>query len=579
MRKILIALAAIVLAVSCQKDDVNKIFYSGVNTDDVPEGSVFDGVYLDNPVHISNSMSAEYQAPFAILNAQAKGNDYCGRVYYGTMDEDAHEVLQALNEDEVVIIMEPNIDVIQPWLIENGYDIDLSDVRGNVLLAYTGRGEFYVINRWLKDDRLGSLNGLSTWLNQREKAKKERKNRKDNGSQEVTDLFDVTHAGFTYNFEEEDYEVAHISCSDADYLSGSGNVCVSYDVYPVHAFEGQTSSGDYYYVKMRSQVNSNGMYTPTKKCSHGGVWVHKQGFWLKEYGLSTTMVDEDGTQVGQFPFDGWPQPKTTQGSTSYSYTSGLEWNIGGGVTGGASKKDGAEFNVSVSGGVSVSNSTTETREVGDIAISNNSTQNEASYNYMLMNLPNDDNIRNWDGHPNIMAIGGCEMSQGFIFYVPNVPDASTKKFKLRISITKLLYQCHKDQSSCMNYDLYNVDLTKQVNKPTVLDLPQPNRTKTGLVKITHDAAGFGNYMFTTTASDGVNTYVLNGSSSYGVGTTISRYLPVGTYTFTTLLGNQYNTAQPYQSPLLTLNMADSLVLNTGAFSEATPNKARKTTRR
>ena len=565
MKKIFFAVLALLLMASCQKDDTNTIYYPGQNSYSVPEGSIFDGVYLEHPLYVASSVSPEFQESFTTLNAHAKSNDYCGRVYYGSMNDNANEVLRSLEEDEVVIIVEPNIDIIQPWLQANGYDEDLTSVRGNVLLAYTGKGEFYVINRWIEGDILGSLNGLATWLNQREQAKKKKQDMAKDATPQVTDLFDYLHNGFTYNYGVSNYEVASISCSDADYLSGTGNVVVTYDVYPVHCFDGQQGAGDYYYVKLRTQVNSAGMYTPTTRCGHGGVWVHKQGFWLKEFGIATKLLD-GSTIVGQFPVDGFPQPGTTQGSTSYSYTSGLTWNIGGSLTGGYSKEKKGFGELSINGGVSVSNSTTETRVVGDISISNNSTLNEAKYRYTLMNLPDEDNIRNWDNSPNAMAIGGCEMYQGFIIYVPSsvASDTSTKEFLLSVTIDRLLYQCQKDQSSCCNHRMYNVDVTNQVNTPHVMPLGLPNRIKTGLVSITHDDVTKGNYMFTVTASDGTNTYTLNEGTSIPRGQTLRRYIPIGSYTFSVSLGNQANNTTTYTSLLETLNVADSIHLHTGA---------------
>lgn len=115
-------------------------------------------------------------------------------------------------------------------------------------------------------------------------------------------------------------------------VEGEGEVTLRHSIYPLYAFEQNSSNGDYYIVKSEVSVANEKMYKGyvshllQDEKQRLKTTTHVCGFYMREVRVYYELVDKDGKTVGEFPVGHSPTPLTTIGSTTY--TSGFSWSLG-----------------------------------------------------------------------------------------------------------------------------------------------------------------------------------------------------------------------------------------------------------
>jgi hypothetical protein len=186
--------------------------------------------------------------------------------------------------------------------------------------------------------------------------------------------------------------VADRKTSKADWIDANGSVVVKYTVYSAYVFEGNKQPGDYYIVKMELTVRNGSVFSSFKK-KHGLITHWGAGYYMKQFDLSSAMVDPSeytfkadddretiewkyknlqdianymmlnrkvhkDVMVPGISFYSNPSPGTTIGSTSY--TSGINIGLNGSLSAGTVSSAGLAF--------SASHSKSETVTISDITI-------------------------------------------------------------------------------------------------------------------------------------------------------------------------------------------------------------------
>jgi hypothetical protein len=120
-------------------------------------------------------------------------------------------------------------------------------------------------------------------------------------------------------------ELAHVALSDADKLTKSGTIQVVTTAYPIHAFDDQASSGDYYLMHQEVTIPNSSWYKGKWTNKHGGVSVRLCAYFMKYFRISNTLTTPLTGTVALTP-----SPTTTVGQTSY--TSGVSWHVDAATT-------------------------------------------------------------------------------------------------------------------------------------------------------------------------------------------------------------------------------------------------------
>lgn len=219
------------------------------------------------------------------------------------------------------------------------------------------------------------------------------------------------------NYNLELY-VHHVALSGKDYIKGPYSVSVNYKYKPIYVFADQNyNPGDYYlfdasYVSETGKIFQGNDFTH----KHGGITVHICGAFLRELNV-LTYIDGDGNNP-KFIAGSEPIPESDINTKNYSNTRG--WNIGGGVTGGYSKKDGASISASFDWGVSNSNTVSYT--VSDLGVRNNTyTDYEGhgaapAWTFLGQNLPGPKGDKGFNGNTPEIARSTGTFHTSWVWY-------------------------------------------------------------------------------------------------------------------------------------------------------------------
>ena len=223
-------------------------------------------------------------------------------------------------------------------------------------------------------------------------------------------------------------------------FNGKAPVTVSYDVYPIHVYEGENGAGDYYFMDMTANVANDKMFQGKNAFWTGGcpVYLRWCGAYAKTFKVSSTLVNNDNNeQVAgvSFPAEGFPFPETIIKTTNYSKTK--SFNIGTGVSGnlGGKKGKGPKGGGSVSVNAGWSWSDTKSWSVKDVDVENRTANSSAAWALTFNELPyfqfSEDkgfNLGNSRAYRSSMQLHGS-----WVWYIPDMPDDTEAK-PLRVKV-------------------------------------------------------------------------------------------------------------------------------------------------
>lgn len=179
--------------------------------------------------------------------------------------------------------------------------------------------------------------------------------------------------------------VADRKTGKADWINATGSVVVRYTIYSAYVFEGNRQPGDYYIVKTDLTVRNGSVFSSFKK-KHGLITHWGAGYYMKQFDLSSAMIDpskysvkadddretmerkrKELVDMGHYMmssrkvhkdlivpgiyFFSNPSPGTTIGSATY--TSGIDIGINGSLSAGTGGMGALGFSASYSSSESV----------------------------------------------------------------------------------------------------------------------------------------------------------------------------------------------------------------------------------
>jgi hypothetical protein len=472
MRQFYISLIVVITALSsCAKDNHNEPADEGPGTY-FPPSSVIDKATVNHNTvmlgSLSNNYVSAFKKRFTKISATINNETYVLITPSQLLDNVKDGVLDVYNRGGIVIVVNPNIEVLNEWLNQQNINLTFSSENKQALVAFCNNDLYLLQDFDNSEDVAEKLNALVEWTNQTFHP--------DifdpvYPNSDIRKLIDAQSITFTYPFTIRHKE-AHVVASNPDSLVRSGMITLKYEIFPLYAFQDQNGNGDYYIVTASIKANNNTMYAGRYTSKHGWVSVRLCGFYMKELNMKSTLKASSGQAAITFPLSYTPTPKTTQGATSYS--NGFSWNLGADVSVGADLK-GPRGSVTVKGGVSFSNN--ESKQIQDIDIANNSSSEDAVFKYIANNLPKMSGLSITD--PPEIAVSGAEFVQSWVWRVPSTKDYTTTKFTLSSTASVTYGSCHFISTAA---DYYQTD--HQVTTSSFFaELTAPSRIPTGKLVI------------------------------------------------------------------------------------------------
>lgn len=487
-------LALALFPVSCSKDSPDYGDEVIIKGDYREPSSIADGEKISFPAWVSESLAKDFsdavkgrlkEAASSADNAQVIVTDMAG---YSGLN---------VREDCIVIVYKPSKSLLGQLGEEPGNILCVAfrqGKAGNCVVSSPAEG--------LEVDEC--LNGLVAWVN--------------NTLQNTTGNFDPSSfweesSLYTTYTDKVSEEITKVKASKHDYLEGEFAVDVQLKVTPMHGFKSSESEAmDYYLMTSTVSVASGKMYTGNFSKMHGGVNARICGFYLKSLSSNIYILNTSGAPVGRFVQV--PTPETVVGSSSY--TTGWNFSIGGGITGGTSPM------ISSSTGFSISSSTSRT--VSDCDVLSRHEGSTVGYDYVINNLPRFKSNKITD--PPLVSTSTINFYSQWVWAVPAEDHDVKTKYRVAIDLYNLVYGASYFYTGSIDYH----DLEFAQKKYSVIkDLPLPNRSPTGKFELTNSEDG----TFITNVRLYNKSYPETGSykdeSVYGYGSTCSLFLTTGDY--------------------------------------------------
>ena len=437
-----------------------------------------------------------------------------------------------VRKDCIVIVCKPSSSVLDQLGVEAG---------DYLCVAFQqGRASLCVVNRPSEGmDVDECLNGLVSWVNSTL--------RNSTGNFDESSFWEESSL-YTTHSDHVREKITNVVASGHDYLEGEYSIDVQLKVTPMHGFKVSDSEAmDYYLVSSTVSIASGKMYTGNFSKKHGAVNARICGFYLKSLSSNFTIINTSGSPVGRFVQV--PSPETVIGSTSY--TTGWNFSIGGGITGGTSPL------ISSTTGFSISSSTSRT--ISDCDVLSRHEGPTVGYDYVINNLPRfkSNKITN----PPLVSTSTISFYSQWVWAVPAGDYDVKTKYRVKIDLYNLVYGASYFYSGSVNY--HDLEFVQKQHSVT-LDLPMPNRAPTGKFDLTNTEEG----TFMTNVKLYNKSYPETGGyhdeSIYGQGNTCSMFLVAGDYELQCdIKGTDGKTKTRKYSGLIRVTTGGTVKLSTG----------------
>ena len=478
------------------------------------------------------------------------------------------EIVTVYENGGIIVVVQPETAVANDFFEQIGWIYELDETKKE-LYAFS-RDHQYILDEVCDEVTINEhLNEFVSWVN---------KNLKPillsppgSGETAIDKLIAAQSITHTYSYSLETLE-AQMKWSKPDSIKGDGNFTATYSIYPLYAFEGQPTTGDFYIVSAEYTAHNTKMCNkdpekyPLHKWEqpHGAFDCHLCGFFLTRFSVETNLLSEGKAVVGSFPTGYTPTPQTTQGSTTYS--SGMSWNLGADVAVGTKNFSTIDGSVTFKGGVTFSNS--QTRTVSDVDIMNQSSDNQVIYSYKVNNLPT--HVKGHVSDPPLVSVANATLYSSWIWRVAETKDRSDQAFYISTKPSLTYGSCHLYTSAAdyheSRFDINFSDMDVQRTK-----LTPPNRIPTGLLEInnTFEVAYMNEIVIKN--EQGEVVYNSAGKGSISIGNAFLRYFPTGKYTVEFKAGNNHSSLKKYvlSKGYITIERGETLSLNSAFdFEEA-----------
>lgn len=478
------------------------------------------------------------------------------------------EIVTVYENGGIIVIVQPETAVANDWFEQIGWIYELDETKKE-LYAFN-RDHQYILDEVSEGVTINEhLNEFVSWVNKN--LEPIQLSPLGSGETAIDKLIAAQSITHTYSYSLKTLE-AKLVGSNPDSIKGNGNFTATYSIYPLYAFEGQATTGDFYIVSAEYTAHSTQMcpkdtvkyYLHKWEQSHGGFTCHLCGFFLTRFNVETNLLSGPHTVVGSFPTGYSPTPLTSQGSTTYS--TGMSWNLGADVAVGTKNFSTIEGSVTFKGGVTFSNS--QTRTISDVDIMNQSSSSQAIYSYIVNNLPT--HVKGHISDPPLVSVANATLYSSWIWRVAETTDRSEQAFYISTKPSLTYGSCHL-YTSAADYHESRFDIKFSDNDVQRTKLTPPNRIPTGLLEInnTFEVAYISDIVIKN--EQGEVEYSSAGKGSISIDNAFLRYFPTGKYTVEFKAGNNHQSLKKYvlSNEYIIIERGETLSLNSAFDFEET----------
>ncbi len=348
-------------------------------------------------------------------------------------------LLNAYNRDAIIVVLNPDGKVVEEW--SDNHDIFYAGPEENESCSaygFNGRGIYYSArNRIVIDDDDVPLFHLCSWVNE---VCSKRYSAADIRSKDIQKRFTPQSITHTFPIKVDEKKVVDGHWAPAGQLALNTTASVTYQIYPIHAYDGN-STGDYYAVEAEMVLHNAPMNNGTWSRRRGEEIMQLSGFYLNRCEVTANLLRKSNGQFvestsHQFADGASPRPASTMDAATYD--PGFNWNLPATVTGGIpDNKDCYKLTAFNDWTWNNSNSI----ELPGVAIQNIEDASNVKYTLAINGLPGATDNLVVTAVPDL-ATGDLTFKYSWIWYVPDMDENSTDKLYMQVGVNPV-YQAYQ----------------------------------------------------------------------------------------------------------------------------------------
>jgi len=476
-------------------------------------GDDFEPTQLINyPIFVAPSVDANVQHAFTWAAKNVKTeftkNERLALLVMNKLTDIDEELLKnAYHKGTTVLLMQPVEGEIKAYQQTHEWlEIDAVKTDNTWILGFSNNskvlidqlettGDPVVDNMDLDKNTYITLSGLLMSINEQHRKTISILSSSDDVDNRMENVFS------SYHFIHVNQYKAHVhydtTWGEKYYLDGNGAATTTLDVTPIHVYENQAGSGDYFAVKMYTSVANAGMWRGKGWNRRIGIYIRYCGFWCTDFETIVEPMKDEKTPMPiadlQFLASCPPTPATTNNQKYYEDTKEFSLNVtatgkaemeaeigGEGGGGDATQTMGLELEVAL--GWTWTH--TESYIINNVEIEDRHSGNCLNWNIKFNDLPHYD----WGEDYGFMITPSLPyrntqgLSASWMWYAPKAKD-ETDSDPLLIKVT-----------TCPHYEMQRfwttkVDLISKYyssKKSDFFRIPRPNNKHAGELTLVND---------------------------------------------------------------------------------------------
>ena len=488
LQSLILALCAGVVSLSmpsCDKDNniINEEFE--VINPGTPGGTpVIKAV--DSPTAILGNMgAAEEELKNCFTNIVDPQNAKVIIIESGSVEEYEEILSEAYSNGVLIAVFNPDSSVLSGWSENNNiFYAGPAENEKCAIYGFNNRGTSYSYHDTDEiDDYEVPLFHLCNWVNT---VSGTRLKGVDLRTKEIKKRFlpqSVTHT-FKISLDEQQLIDGHWAAPGQLALSATANV--TYDIYPIHVFDGN-ATGDYYAVEAEMTLHNAPMNNGSWSRRRGNELTQLCGFYLNRCDISANLLRKSNgnfVESASYMFAEGTHPHPASSADAAAYDPGFEWSLDATVSGGIpDSKD--NYKLTSFNNWLWTNSSNAT--LPGIEIKNNDNAATVDYSLVVNGLPGATDNLSVTPIPDL-ATGDLTFKYSWIWRVGDIDDGSDECLYMQVGLNPV-YQAYQWVTGG-KMTIGEFENAVSENKSTFkIPLTPPNRVATGSAVVRNSSEG------------------------------------------------------------------------------------------
>ncbi len=392
-------------------------------------------------------------------------------------------LVEAYARGTLIVVFNPDSMEVSQWSDKNNvFYAGPEEDEDCAFYAFNNRGSSYMQRtRLVIDEDDVPLFHLCSWVNSVADLSLRGV---DLRSKDIRKRFAPQKVSHTFEIKLDEKQILDGHWASAGQLALTTMANVTYNIYPLHVFDGD-APGDYYAVEAELVLHNaplnNGLWTRRR----GDELAHICGLYLNSFDVSARLLRKSGgviSESGSYSFAPGTGVHPLSADDATSYNPGFEWNLGATVSGGIPDSKNNHL-LTTFNNWTWNNSGSE--ELPGLAISNNQDNAVVQYSLSVNGMPTESDDITVTAVPDLTT-GDITFRYSWIWRIADVNESSDDRFYMLVDLDPIYRAYQWINAGQMNIGEFGKDVSLGQSSFR-FPLTPPNRVATGSAVLRNSA--------------------------------------------------------------------------------------------